>query len=380
MKTRLLIARPAWTALAVLWAAASVFGGDEKDPKESFARFDVACITAENKVLVMEVYADGVGTQIEIPGIPEGDPDRLIVAPEQRRLAFLFRDMEDFKHYLYVHDLTTGETRKLVQLQLKSPCYPAFSPDGNFLAYVDGGKEPGKHLLMAVSFDGKVKREVNEGVKIWDGPVFADRGTLLFGTVLDQEYKQRLESHTIFSKRSKILLESNTAPEELVKKRSKPNFHPSSVDTWTRGGRVLWLDWGDKDPTIIQVRQTTTRGGKSRWLTEMKKNVVAARYSPDGKWIAYMVEGEKLGTDDIYAMRSTGQEQKKLVTINKQPYRGWMFSWALDSKHIAYVHNPYKKPGSMREIFAIRVEGGKPTRLTYNQVCESYPAMMKGKP
>jgi Tol biopolymer transport system component len=141
----------------------------------------------------------------------------------------------------------------------------------------------------------------------------------------------------------------------------------------------VYLDWGDDNPMVLQVRQAKMRGGKTRIVSDVEKNVLIVRYSPDGKYIAFLVPGEKLGTDDLYVVQSDGREQKKLLTINKQPYRGWHFSWCPDSKRIAYVHNASKKPGSSREVYFIRIGGGEPVRLTQNQVAERCPVWLMRK-
>jgi Tol biopolymer transport system component len=337
--------------------------------------FDIAFINALNEVVLLEVHEDGMGFE-RVVELPKGEKDRLIVESKTRRLAFLYRDDEEYKHALWYHDLKTGDSRKVAEFRYKSPTYPAFSPDGNFLCYVDKAKKSDTHDVFAVPVTGKRPKTLSKDLKVWDGPVFVDRRTVVFGTVTDTEYAQSLDAYFLTGRKPKPLLTSFEVPSDVAKKRVKPNFSPSSVDVWRKGKRILWLDWGEETPALLQIRQTSTAGGKSKWMTKMEKNVLAARYSPDGSRIAFLVAGEKLGMDDLYVMKSNGRDLKKLATINKQPFRGWMFTWGLHSKHVVYLHNPSKKPGSMREIYLAPVNGDEPRRLTDNDMCESYPACL----
>lgn len=367
------VRRTAWPALAAaLTLLVAARGAPAQDDPGGL---ELAFITPENQIRVMEVFEDGTGP-LKTVETPKGEPDRLVAAPVGRRLAFLFRDAGDFKQYLWVHDLETGESRKLAGLKFRSPCDPAFSPDGKFVCFVDNAEAEGKHVVKMVSVDGKKTLEVFEGDKVWDGPVFADAGTILTGSVLDDVYRQRLTSWSVMGGRSKVLLESVELPPDKAAKRSKPNFSPVAVDVVIPARRVFWLDWGKEDPTIMQIRETNTAGQGGRWITECERNVFTFRVSPDGKWIAFLCEGEKLGSDDLFSMSSRGGKPRHLATINKQPYRGWMFSWAPDSRRVVYVHNPSKDPGSMRELFLVDVVEGEPQQITFNQLCECYPVFV----
>ncbi|MHC4779149.1 MAG: TolB family protein [Planctomycetota bacterium] len=360
-------------AIFAVLALAALIPALEARAEEEGHLFDIAYIDALYKIKILEVHADGVGFEREVEDLPEGEVDRLTGESNTRRLTFLFRDNEEFKHYVYFHDLVKAQTNKVAQLQFQSPTYPVLSPDGKYLCYVDKAKKADEHKVVTVSVDGKRSKVISEKRKVWDGPVFVDRRTVVFGTVTDTQYTQSLDAYFLTGKKSKPLLTSAEVPEDVAKKRVKPNFCPSSVDIWRKGKRILWLDWGETTPAVMQIRQTTVMGGKSRWMTELTRNVIAARYSPNGAWIAFLSAGEKLGTDDVYVIRNDGRGLKKLATINKQPYRGWMFTWGLHSKYVIYLHNPSKKPGSMREIYLHPVEGDdEPRRLTQNEMCESY--------
>jgi dipeptidyl aminopeptidase/acylaminoacyl peptidase len=340
-----------------------------------FGPFELVCITSEPKVVLLEISENGVEST-EAVDLPEGEADRLVAAPVGRRLAMLFRPAGEFKQHLRVVDLDKGKSRKIADFRTRSPTYPFFSPDGKRLGYVDGAEKAGEHVVSVTSFDGKRTFTVSQGPKVWDGPVFADSATVLFGTIVDDKYTQSLESRSVGGKRQKCLLKSVEVVPELAAKRKKQSFNPSSLQVWPRGRVVIWIDWGKTQPAVMQVRETSTAGGKSRWLTDGKRNVIGVRLSPDGKKIAWLATGEKLGSDDLFVMPRTGGKPVKLASVNKQPYRGWMFAWTPDSRHLAYLHNPSKKPGSMREVFVADTEKGTSIRVTNNDLCECYPAFL----
>jgi hypothetical protein len=357
-------------ALAIaLFALLSPARGEE-DPDY----FDLAFI-AENNVHIMHVWEDG-GGRVKKLTLPEGEKRAMVSDPARRRLAFLFRDGEKFTRHLCVLDLETEECKKIVDFRFRIPRPPAFSPDGKFLCYAGNAEKPGKHEVWAVSLDGKWKKKLSsEPTLVWDGPAFADRGTVLYGTSADPQFGRELWALPLGRGKPKVLLRSRVVPEDF--KRVSPGYSPQTIDTAPKRRSILWLDWGDENLKILGVRVATTAGGKSRSITDTKKNVLAARFSPDGRHVAYMVPGEKLGSDVLWVVKSDGKDARKLVTVNKQPYRGWLFSWCPDGKRLAYVHNASKKPGSKREIYTVRIDGGEPVRLTRNQSCENFPVWLE---
>jgi len=83
------------------------------------------------------------------------------VSPDGRRLAYAAQLLIGFQ--IHVRDLVTGETRRITSGG--GACRPAWSPDGDTLAYVSLDREPSS--LMIGAPDGSARRPLVSDDELW---------------------------------------------------------------------------------------------------------------------------------------------------------------------------------------------------------------------
>jgi tricorn protease len=95
-------------------------------------------------------------------------------------------------------------------------------------------------------------------------------------------------------------------------------------------------------------------GGLARRLTSHAGQEIRAKFSPDGKWIAFTAEYD--GNPDVYVVSADGGEPKRLTY---EPSPDLVVDWTPDGK-IAYK-SPYGHPFTAR-LWMIDPKGGMPIR------------------
>ncbi|HYM00684.1 MAG TPA: hypothetical protein VEZ90_17145, partial [Blastocatellia bacterium] len=99
-------------------------------------------------------------------------------------------------------------------------------------------------------------------------------------------------------------------------------------------------------------------GGSARRLTANPGVEEFAKFSPDGKWIAFT--GEYDGNVDVYVVSSGGGEPKRLTY---HPGDDQVLGWAPDSKHVLFRSQRDSFLPSFNKLFLIGIDGGMPEEL-----------------
>ncbi|MFT4032050.1 MAG: S41 family peptidase [Siphonobacter sp.] len=100
--------------------------------------------------------------------------------------------------------------------------------------------------------------------------------------------------------------------------------------------------------------KTDLSSGISTRLTAMQGNETRARFSPDGKWIAF--SGTQYGNADVYIMPAEGGEIRQLTFHDSNET---VDSWGWDSKTIYFESSAY----NMGTAYTITIDGGTPKRV-----------------
>jgi tricorn protease len=132
---------------------------------------------------------------------------------------------------------------------------------------------------------------------------------------------------------------------------SKPLRYPD-----IHGDHVVFSHTGD-----LYVASTKT--GETRRLTSHEGQELFAKFSPDGKHIAF--SGEYQGTRQIYVIPVEGGTPKQLTFYNDvgpMPPRGGfdyqVLDWHPDGKHILFRGNRLPWGPRMGKYFKVSIEGG----------------------
>lgn len=108
----------------------------------------------------------------------------------------------------------------------------------------------------------------------------------------------------------------------------------------------------------------STEGGLARRLTTHPGTEQFARFSPDGKWIAFT--GVYDGNPDVYVIPSEGGSPKRLTfDTNPDLVRGW----TPDGK-VAYISNTNTPGGFTMGLKYVSVDGGLPTETKLMEVAD----------
>jgi tricorn protease len=99
-------------------------------------------------------------------------------------------------------------------------------------------------------------------------------------------------------------------------------------------------------------------GGQARRLTSHPGDEVFAKFSPDGKWIAFT--GEYDGNADVYVMPAGGGEPRRLTY---HPANDLVLGWTPDSKKILFRSDRASSLPRVTRLFLVPVEGGLPEML-----------------
>ncbi len=120
--------------------------------------------------------------------------------------------------------------------------------------------------------------------------------------------------------------------------------------------------WKDKIAFVAEddLWITTTAAGVAQRLTKSKGKIAHPRFSPDGRWIAYIATEE--GVPDVYVMPAEGGEPRRLTFWGA----AWVFlGWSPDSSQVIFASNAWQPFRQMVKLYAIGLEGGDPVELPY---------------
>ncbi len=100
----------------------------------------------------------------------------------------------------------------------------------------------------------------------------------------------------------------------------------------------------------------TTRGGPATRLTSYPGREISARFSPDGKWIAF--SGSYQGEADVYLMPAEGGTPKRLTWL---PGGGQPVAWTPDSRAIVFRTSYGRGPIARdTEFYRVSIDGTMP--------------------
>ena len=147
----------------------------------------------------------------------------------------------------------------------------------------------------------------------------------------------------------------------------------SGEDLWNpivaRQGNLLACERYTGDENIWRLEISTSKGEKnlpSKFIYSTQAEE-CARYSPDGKKIAY--QSNKSGSLQIWICDSNGENHVQLTKLESNT-EAWDPNWSPDGRMITYVGNFE----GQNEIFTMSVEGGSPFQITKNPANDQLPS------
>jgi TolB protein len=232
--------------------------------------------------------------------------------PDGKQIIYSANDIA--AHGIYIYDLKQHANMPLLT-NIVSAESPAWSPDGNKLAFEVYQQGRKSSQIYTAKVDGSEAKQLTEGQYYnWTPRWSPDGKKLVFETTRNDSPA----THVAGGYRDIYVMDSDGQNQTNLT-RNTFGHHPSwspdgkSIAYMAHGIIVMKADGSDKQ----NISQGKTRDSEPVW-------------SPDGQWIAFTRTANKPPgpeTMDIWIMKSDGTEQRQ-VTFNKTNSASYSPSWS----------------------------------------------------
>ena len=127
----------------------------------------------------------------------------------------------------------------------------------------------------------------------------------------------------------------------------------------TNTGELAFVAYGD-------LWKVPRDGGRAVRMVHSAGHVLAARFSPDGLWIAYT---ERVaGVQDVYVVPAAGGAPRRLTfDARRKGDANLVAAWTPDSHRVVFLSNRTAWAYKVLQAFSISLDGGLPERLPLDQ-------------
>lgn len=260
-----------------------------------------------------------VGDEFTPPGIEKvanvSDARGLISVARDGSAVFVESDASAERQLVWV-----DRTGKILS-KIGSPGWyrsPRLSPDGSKIA-VETTTKPGaddsKILLMDAETGESTRFTFGEGQDSY--PIWTPDG----------------ESLTWANKQQKTVIYMQPV-RGTAAKQAILEIEDGSPDDWSPNGKVLLFDQAGKETKSDIWSFDTSAGGKPDLFVGTETNEGRARFSPDGRWVAFNTRGSDGGAgSDTYVQPYPPTGSKWLVSLNGGDYP----HWSADGKELFFI-------------------------------------------
>jgi len=307
---------------------------------------------------------------------------RVSWSPDGTMLAISDRESSNQPTSIYLLSLDTLAARKLTSPGLPGDYNPAFSPDGQTLAFNRGSQ--GVTSIYTLAVKGGNEHLVASGSQFgWGLAWTADGRSIVFGRASwlgtsawlwkisanggDPERLQFGQEGTEPSIRGHRLAYARQVMNLNIWKRQLNGLHPATAPSTKfltstaiesgpqfspDGGRIAFESTRDGGYEIWTCRSD---GSNLLQLTHYKTVTGTPRWSPDGKQIAF--DSRAPGNADIFVMDSEGGSMRQLTHDTSADV---VPSWSRDGRWIYFASDR----GGDWQIWKMPSEGGPVTQVT----------------
>lgn len=255
-----------------------------------------------------------------------------------------------------------GQTQKATQRFTGSNFAPAFSPDGQYLAYRSSRTGPQvvigfrPEVISIRSLKTGEERDLSPNLMESWGPIrwFPD-GRSLFLTGKDKKLK-----HGIF----RIDIQSGETTPALQPEGGFEIFSPSWLPD---GKRLLYIKWHQESGAIaasVVVRDFDSGRTTELFKTTPGLTIDDIALSPDGQQLALTLLEKETRSSALKVLPLAGGEAKKLARAKKpETIVGDSLSWSADSRYIVFGKSQGAGQQQKVQLLAIPSRGGEPHAL-----------------
>ncbi len=274
-----------------------------------------------------------------------------------------------WKHDVYAQDVDLeggkllGQPELAVKSFIGSNGMPAWSPDGESLAYITGRTEA-TSSSMSVALCFRSSRDGRERVLFPDldwfqWPRWSPDGKSLI--VVASDRSNHLGGYVI---------DASTGAVTPVLNTEKDNYSAASLLEWSLDGRSVYFtrnDWKGQKSEIISRNLETGQERRIAALAGQNRFFVLPLLSPDGEALAVVVTDQDQKSNLLAIMPPDGGEPLELLKLENIPGpRG--IAWGPDSRSILFVKSvktggPEQPNQGRNELWLVSTETGKQHKL-----------------
>jgi Tol biopolymer transport system component len=235
----------------------------------------------------------------------------------------------------------------------------AWSPDGTWVAVVEGAPASGELDLYLVGADGFGRRQLTSNPGAETTPTWSRDGRLL-------AFVHRPPGGQWTDESWLVVLDTESGARWTV----ASDLVAGETGSWSPDGSELVYAARRGDLAVVAADGSAP----TRWLTNTGVTEAgptlerAPQWSPDGTWIAFVRRpGNPNYPGELWLVRPDGSEERRLAA-RAHP----QFAWSPDGRSIAFTPDPtqgcdrfcVQLPEHRQEIRVLDLAGGSPRRLT----------------
>lgn len=198
--------------------------------------------------------------------------------------------------YLYVTDLLGGTPQRLSSDRCHQD-YPAWSPDGNWIAYIQSCGQ--NQMLMKVRPNGQNPTLLADRFDFVGGPIWSVDGATIYAAVAISLTQHELYAFDTTRKQPTRLTETEH-------NESRPVVSPD-------GSTLLVQRWRDFDQWIFAM---PLGGGEATLVSDASSYALAPRWSPTGEFVFYIDRDRE---NALMRVNANGSNRRQLVINAWEP-------------------------------------------------------------
>jgi dipeptidyl aminopeptidase/acylaminoacyl peptidase len=286
------------------------------------------------------------------------------ISPDGQLIAYtvsepiLDKDHSEYLTHIWVVS-TDGVSNRQFTRGKVSATNPAFSPDGSYLSFLSARDESGKNQIWLLHLEGGEAEQITNAETGIEAYAWSPDGKRIAFTTNEHfnggEYKR---SHLY------TMTLTNISGDGAAKRLT---FEPSPITDfdWSPGGQTIAFEhtvsaeanqWPTTDISTVSVDSGTVTP-----LIAFNGMDMCPRYSPDGKWLAFISEGGEPKSPramDIHLIPAQGGAIQKLAeSWHRRPQ---LVGWSADSRQIYFTETDYTN----HRLFALPTNGKPPQAVT----------------
>lgn len=346
--------------------------------------FAKSCITL--LFIVITVSAQTWTPEMQIKTRTVGAPR---ISPDGRRVVYtvsdavMTADKSEFVTQLWLAT-TDGKDNFQLTFNEKSSTNPKWSPDGNWIAFTSTRKDNKSNLYLLPLRGGEAEQITDVKTAVGNFEWAPDGKSIAFtmtdAKAEDEEKNDKgrndfrwVDENVKMARLYVVPVQKDANGKREPKKLTTENYTVGGFDWSPDSTRLVFNhmktaianDWVTSDVSIVEIAN-----GKTSVFANTPASEDAARFSPDGKWIAINVSDNppRWAQNDVIQVYSVAGGPPKTLAASHDGQPG-MIGWSADGKRIFF--NEAK--GTITQIYAVdvatnRIEELKVPPAVYGQI------------